>query len=193
MELKIGNLEIVSNLFNLISVFLARKNNIHTWWTGILGCVLFGLLFYESKLYADSILQIFFIITSIAGWINWKKGDLATDELPITRVNPKKLFITIFISAILTTTHGYLLHRYTDASYPFVDSAILMLSITAQFLLMERKLENWYFWILVNLIAVPLYYLKDLKLTSAIYLLFLFNAIWALISWKKILKQNEKI
>ncbi len=120
----IETLEIASNLFNLISVLLARKNSIHTWWTGIIGCILFGVLFFNSHLYADTILQIFFIGTSIVGWWSWNKRDKLLQELPITHVRPKNLVITAVIALVLTVTHGALLHYFTDASYPFIDSSI---------------------------------------------------------------------
>jgi nicotinamide mononucleotide transporter len=188
-----SNLEIASNIFNVVSVFLARKNNIHTWWTGIIACILFGILFFNSNLYADSLLQLFFIGTSVMGWRNWKSGSQQSTELPITRTNIKSLILIITISLFLTIIHGLLLRTFTNGSYPFIDSSILMLSITAQILLMGRKIENWYFWIVVNTISVPLYFIKDLKLTSFIYLIFLINAVWGLKAWKKILKSNEKI
>jgi len=179
-------LEIIANIFNLISVFLANRNSVHTWWIGIIGGVLYGVMFYEVKLYADVILQGFFILTNFYGWWAWLRGGDAREELPITRVALKSLILFAVLAVVLTGGHGFLLHRLTDASFPFIDSTILVLSIIAQFLLMRRKLESWVFWIIVDLIAVPLYAAKDLYLTSAVYFLFLLNAVWGLINWYRI-------
>lgn len=179
-------LEIVANLFNLVSVFLANRNSVHTWWIGIIGGVLYGVMFYEVKLYADVILQVFFILTNVYGWWAWLRGGTESEELPITRVGLKPLAMFAGLAIVLTAGHGFLLHSLTDASFPFIDSTILVLSIIAQFLLMRRKLESWIFWIAVDLIAVPLYAAKGLYLTSAIYFLFLLNAVWGLINWRRI-------
>lgn len=176
-------LEIFANLFNLISVFLANRNSVHTWWTGIIGGLLYGLMFFEVKLYADVILQIFFIMTNLYGWWAWLHGGTEHKELPITRVAPFQLLLFMVAAFVSTFGHGVLLHQFTDASFPFVDSTILVLSITAQFLLMRRTLESWLFWIIVDAIAVPLYAVKGLYLTSAIYFLFLLNAVWAIRHW----------
>lgn len=179
-------LEIFANLFNLISVFLANRNSVHTWWIGIIGGVLYGAMFYEVKLYADVILQVFFILTNLYGWWAWLHGGAEREELPITRVAVRQLLLFAVLAITLTAGHGFLLYRLTDASFPFIDSTILVLSIIAQFLLMRRKLESWIFWIIVDVIAVPLYSAKGLYLTSAIYFLFLINAVWGLINWIKI-------
>lgn len=191
-------LEIFANIFNLASVILANRNNFHTWWIGIIGGVLYGVMFYEVKLYADVILQIFFILTNIYGWWAWIYGSAEQKELPITRIDFKNLILFGASAIVLTAGHGFLLHSLTDASFPFVDSVILIFSIVAQFLLMRRKLESWCFWILVDLVAVPLYAAKELYLTSAIYFLFLINAVFGLLNWLKLwrveqLKLNEKV
>jgi nicotinamide mononucleotide transporter len=179
-------IEFFANLFNLLSVFLANRNSFHTWWTGIIGTILLGILFYEVKLYADVILQVFFILTGIWGWWNWRYGGRKKTELPITRVGWQQLFIFGILAVLLTIGHGSLLHTLTDASFPFIDSIILVCSIIAQFLLMKRKLESWYFWILVDSVAVPLYAAKELYLTSSIYSVFLILAIWGLLHWRRI-------
>lgn len=185
-------LEIFANISNLISVFLANRNSVHTWWTGIIGTILFGVLFFEVKLYADVILQIFFIITNFYGWWAWLYGGEKRRELPISRIYLSQLIIFTILAIIITIGHGYLLHSLTDASFPFIDSIVLVFSIIAQFLLMKRKLESWYFWILVDVVACPLYAAKGLYLTSAIYFLFLINAVLGLINWLKIWRLENK-
>lgn len=187
-------LEISANLFILVSVFLANRNSIHTWWTGIIATVLFGFLFFEVKLYADVTLQIFFTLTSFYGWWKWLNGGNEKQQLPISRVKIPILLIFTAVAVLLTFGYGFVLFNLTDASYPFIDSTVLFFSILAQFLLMERKLETWIFWIVVDLIAVPLFASKELYLTAVIYFAFLINAVWGLIHWIKIYRaQNEKI
>jgi len=186
-------LELFANSANLMSVILARKNNHNTWWIGIFGCVLYSILFFDVKLYADVILQFFFIGISLYGWWNWLHGGNNKKELPISSLTKIKLLQFALLSLSIGIAYGYLLYRLTDASLPFMDSAVLVFSILAQFLLMSRKRENWIFWIIVNLIAIPVYLYKGLILTAFIYMAFLVNAVWGLNTWNKLLNAHEKI
>src|SRR5215204_3448972 len=114
-------LEVFANIFNLISVILANRNSVHTWWIGIIGGVLYGVMFYEVKLYADVILQIFFVLTNLYGWWAWLHGGAEHEELPITRVAVNLLILFTLLAITLTVGHGFLLHQLTDASFPFID------------------------------------------------------------------------
>ncbi|MBC7685260.1 MAG: nicotinamide mononucleotide transporter, partial [Bdellovibrionales bacterium] len=160
----IGPLEITANVASAACILLAGRNNIHTWWTGIVGCTLFAVLFFQSNLYADVVLQVFFVVTGLVGWVQWMRGDKG-DTLPITNARVKTLVLIVPVAVVATAAYGALLHYYTKAYAPFVDSAVLVFSVVAQFLLMQRKVDNWPFWILVNTIAVPLYASRELYLT----------------------------
>src|SRR5690349_5381514 len=117
-------LEISANAFNLVSVYLAYKNSLHTWWTGIIAVSLFAALFLEVRLYADVTLQVYFLATSIYGWWNWIYGDHSKEELPITRISRIGLFLSAIGAAVVYAGYSYLLFSLTDASYPFIDSII---------------------------------------------------------------------
>lgn len=175
-----SSLEISANAVTAISILLAGRNSIHTWWTGIFGCILFGFLFYQTKLYADVTLQLFFVATSILGWWQWKRGKRA-QPLAITHAGSSLLAWAVAAGIAATIVYGALLHVFSNAYAPFIDSAILVFSIIAQLLLMQRKSETWIFWILVNSIAVPLYASRGLTLTSVLYAAYWINAI---ISWR---------
>ncbi len=180
----IGPLEIAANALTGAGIFLAGRNNIHTWWIGIIGCVLFGVLFYQTNLYADVVLQLFFIVSSGIGWRQWLKGHHGS-VLPITHANLGKLVLIVPAGIAVTAGYGALLHYYTNAYAPFLDSAVLVFSVVAQLLLMQRKVENWPFWILVNTIAVPLYASRELYLTSAVYGFYWINAIVSWVVWRR--------
>lgn len=184
----ISYLEWGANAVFVISVILAARNNINTWWTGIIGCILFAVLFYQFNLYADVTLMIFFIITSIYGWAYWgsKKQLHPIQRTPITSFS-----LFIFATLIATFVYGWILYSSTDAYAPFTDSMILMFSVLAQFLLMKRRLETWVCWLIVDTIAVPLYASRELYLTAFVYGLFWCNAWYGLYSWLKIYKQEN--
>lgn len=178
--------ELAANCVNLTSIVLATRNSIHTWWCGILGCTLLGYLFFESQLYADATLQLFFIGASALGWWQWLHHRGRRIDRPIARTTAKEYFLYLPTAAIVTLGYGWTLHSFTDAYAPYVDSLVLTLSVVAQLLLMSRRLETWIFWFAVNSIAIPLYASRDLWLTSAFYCLFWINAPVGFINWLRI-------
>lgn len=182
MSFQLG-LEIAANAFNAACILLAGRNNVNTWWTGIVGCCLFGWLFWITQLYADASLQAFFVVTGVIGWWNWKAGDHGK-ELPVRR-SPATLVLGGSAAALaVTAAYGFALLHYTDAFAPFWDSAVLAFSVFGQLLLMGRRLETWWCWLLVNTIAVPLYASRGLWLTSCLYVGFWINALVSLRHWQ---------
>lgn len=178
-------LEIAANAFTAVAIFLAGRNSVHTWWTGIIGCTLFGVLFAQSRLYADVVLQVFFVGTSLLGWWRWLHGGRGA-PLPVTHAGWRTLGWMAPAGLAATAVYGALLHHYTNAYAPFIDSAILVFSVIAQLLMMQRRIENWPVWLLVNTIAVPLYASRGLYLTSVLYGAFWVNAIVSWIWWRKL-------
>lgn len=186
--MQIDGLEVAANLFTAGAIVLAGRNSVHTWWTGIVGCTLFAVLFYQAALFADVVLQGFFVLTSAYGWWKWLRG-ASGSVLPITRMRPASLFWMVPAGLAATGAYGTLLYLYTRAFAPFADSAVLVFSIIAQFLMMQRRIENWAFWLLVNTIAVPLYYSRGLTITALLYAFFWINAVAAWLWWRKLAAQ----
>ena len=179
--------EIAANAANASSILLAALNSVHTWWVGIAGCLLFGWVFFSTKLYADVTLQIFFIVTSVLGWRNWLRGNSGT-PLPVRRTSPLPLAKLWLAGALVAAAYGGLLHRFTNAYAPFLDSVVLAFSVLGQLLLMRRRYESWWCWLLVNSIAVPLYLARGLTVTAFLYAAFWINAVVALGRWRKLIQ-----
>lgn len=177
--------EIAANAFNAASIFLAGRNSIHMWWTTIVGCVLFAYVFYVARLYADVTLQAFFIVTAVAGWWGWLHGNRGA-ELPVRYSRPALVAGAAAAGAVVAAAYGWLLYRFTDAYAPFLDSMVLAFSVVGQLLLIARRVENWWFWLLVNTIAVPLYASRGLYPTAVLYTAFWINAVVALQRWRKL-------
>jgi nicotinamide mononucleotide transporter len=185
-----GPLEIAANAAATAAILLAGRNSIHTWWTGIIGCTLFGVLFFQSKLYADVVLQVFFVLSSIVGWRQWLRGNGGLG-LAIAPADFRSLAWTIPAGLAATAGYGALLHFWTDAYAPFADSAVLVFSVIAQLLLMGRRIENWLFWLAVNSIAVPLYASRGLYLTAGLYGVYWVNAVVSWIWWRRFALQQD--
>lgn len=180
----ISPLEIAANAVMTVSIVLSGRNNVHSWWLGIVGCAMFATLFYGVNLYADVALQVFFIVTCIVGWLQWLRG-AGGAPLPITRARGTVLAWMAGIGVLATAGYGLMLQAYTNAYAPFIDSAVLMFSVVAQLLLMGRRLETWPFWLLVNSISVPLYATRGLYLTAVLYAAYWVNALASWYFWRR--------
>ena len=177
--------EIAANAFVAAAIILAGRNSIHTWWTGIIGCGIFTLVFFAARLYADVTLQAFFIVTGFVGWWRWLHGGHGT-ELPVRFSRPALLAGSTCAAAAVAAGYGWLLQRFTNAYAPFLDSVVLTFSVLGQLLMMERRVENWWCWLLVNTIAVPLYASRGLYVTAALYAAFFVNAAVSLVRWRSL-------
>lgn len=177
-----SNIEIFANVFTVICIVLAGRNSIHTWWTGIIGTIAFGVLFYQNQLYADVTLQAFFVVTGILGWIAWSSKK---QPLPIQFETTNNMIYWSALAAGFATVYAVILHYFTDAYAPGIDSFVLAFSILGQLTLMRRKVQSWYVWVGVNVLATPLFYSRELYLTSGLYAFFLIHAIYVSYTWSK--------
>lgn len=199
MFLGISYLEWSANLMTAVCILLAGRNNVHTWWTGIVACILFGALFYQANLYADVTLQAFFIVTGFIGWWNWvavnggmKFNVLFKEADQITKVSAATLYKYLGVAVLVAIGYGFLLHKFTNAYAPWIDSTVLTLSVVAQLLLMRRQLQNWPVWVAVNILSVPLYFSRELYLSAGLYALFLVNAIVSWRHWLNLFDEQER-
>ncbi len=177
-------LEIAANAVATLSIALAARNSLHTWWTGIVGSVFFGVLFMQSQLYADATLQVFFIATSAWGWRHWQAGNHGK-AAPVRRT-PRRALAALALAALaVTAAYGSLLKHWTDAYAPFTDSAVLAFSVVAQLLLMQRRVETWPTWLLVNTLSVPLFASRGLHLTAVLYAVYWCNAWYGWWRWRQ--------
>jgi len=177
--------EIAANVFNAASILLAGRNSVHTWWTGIVGCLLFGYVFFGAKLYADVTLQAFFVASCIVGWWRWV-GGVRKPELPVRHTSPSLAVLLGLAGIAVATGYGLLLRTFTDAYSPFLDSFVLAFSVLGQLLMIERRVESWWCWLLVNTVAVPLFFSRGLYPTAILYVGFWINAIVSLRHWQKL-------
>jgi nicotinamide mononucleotide transporter len=175
-------IEIAGVAFALASVVLTVRQHIACWPTGIVNALLFMVMFWGAKLYADVVLQLVYVVLSIYGWWYWL-SPTDTGHVPITRVRPVEAGALALVWALVTVTWGTALSRYTDAALPYWDSCTVAMSLVAQWLLSRKILENWIVWITADVLMVGIYYAKELYLTSALYLLFTGLATAGLVQW----------
>jgi nicotinamide mononucleotide transporter len=181
--------EITANALNTLSILLAGRNSVHTWWTGILGCVAFMWVFYHTQFYADVTLQVFFVGSSAVGWWRWRR---TKDHPPLpVRFTRSATIGGLTVAGVVTTlAHGWLLHRFTNAYAPFLESVVLAFSVIGTFLLIGRRVESWWCWLIVNTVAVPLFASRGLYLTAGLYAVYWVNAVVSLRHWHRLARKN---
>jgi nicotinamide mononucleotide transporter len=179
-----GLLEWSCNLTSLACVILAARNHVLTWLFGIISCVLFTYFFMTAKLYAEAVLQLFFIATSLWGWWHWSE-QTTKPAAPIQAIVVRSTVLSILIAVGMGILYALGLQQFTDAASPWVDSQILTLSILAQWWLMQRKIATWPLWLIVNSLSVPLYFSREFYVSSVFYSLYWCMAIIAYFNWRK--------
>jgi len=182
-------LEAVAVLLGLMSVWYAKKANILVYPTGIVSVLIYVYLCYYAGLYADMGINFFYFVVSIYGWYKWTRKDASDSELPITRCTTAQHLTGVVASIFFFLVLQYVLRHYTDSTVPYVDSFTTAIFIVGMGLMALKKIENWIYWIIGDVVSIPLYFHKDLVLTSFQYLIFLILAILGYLEWQRKLKQ----
>lgn len=186
-----GILEWFGVFTGLLCVWLAAKNNIWNWPIAIISVIIYIFIFFESKLYADMGLQVYFFVMNIYGWYYWsRQKDNPSLQRPVSLISKKEILLSIIGVAVFTVGLGFLLHKNTDASFPFVDSFCTACSLIAQVFLARRVLHNWLIWIFVDIIYVGVYFSKDLYATGLMYALYVFIATMGYLDWRKVYREQ---
>jgi nicotinamide mononucleotide transporter len=180
-------LEIAAMLTGLAGVWLTMRQNIWCFPIGIVNVVLYAWLFFSPgiRLYADALLQCIYVLLLIYGWIRWKENEKYFERTIPLKIDSKSLSKIFLINIAATILLAGFLQKYTNASYPWLDSALTCLSLSAQWMIAKKYIENWIVWIVVDLAYLPLYLSKNLPLTAILYTLFLLMAFKGYQEWKK--------
>ena len=147
--------------------------------------VLYARIFYDYQLYSDALLQVYFFLIQFYGLYYWLRGRADDGRIIVEYLPGRQYVIYLGIALAGWLTLSTLMNSFTDASYPYWDGAIAALSVLAQFLLSRRHIESWYLWIVVDLLAIGLFYTRGLQPTAALYGVFLVLATIGLFQWIK--------
>jgi nicotinamide mononucleotide transporter len=186
-----SSIEIVAAIFGVVSVFLSVRQNIWSWPTAIVNVGLYIIVFYESKLYADTGLQVVYVVLNAYGWYHWLYGGKNRTELPVTRTSPRLWLLLVSIGAAGAAVIGTLLSRNTDAALPYIDAGTTSTSLVAQWMMTRKLLENWIIWVAVDVVYIGMYIYKSLYVTAVLYLIFLILSAMGFVQWRKSLKERE--
>jgi nicotinamide mononucleotide transporter len=179
-------IEIVAVLFGIANILLIIRRSVWNFPVAIVMVSLYFVIFRDAKLYSDAGLQVFFAIVNLYGWWSWNRNKADAGEVVVRRLPALAYGLCIIGSVAAIWGWGAFMGSYTGTSYPYWDASVAMLSVTGQILMARRFVENWHYWIVVNLISIPLYVTKELYLTAGLYGVFLVLAIAGLIEWRKV-------
>lgn len=183
-------LEVAGVISGLLCVYLAAKNIIWNWPLAIISVAIYIFIFYDSHLFADMGLQVYFLAINIYGWYFWSKKSSSATKAPVASIKQREVILSALAVVIFTFLLGSILYNHTIASYPYLDSFCTACSIVAQFFMARKVLQNWLLWIFVDIIYVGIYIFKDLHLTAAMYAIYIVIALIGYVDWKKEFKKQ---
>ena len=177
--------ELLGSVLSFIYLYLSVKQKSSLWIFGFLCSLLYMVVFFQSKFYADMTLQVYYLVVSVYGWINWKFGKTkAGKEILITHT-PKKIVPILIIIAVAIYFAYYFVLRQTDSPLPRADSLTTALSIVATWMLAKKYIEYWLVFVFVDGLSAGLYFYKDLYPTAILFVVYTVMAVVGYYQWRK--------
>jgi nicotinamide mononucleotide transporter len=176
--------ELVAALITVASIWLATRENVWYYPTGLASVLLYAWVFFEARLYAETALQFVWLVLMLYGWYEWLHGGANKSELPVTRT-PRRAWLAVAIGGLAATAIIVAIQRrYTNNPAPLVDSSIAAWSIVAQWMTARKWIENWLLWIVINVVAVALYIDRRLWPTAGLYVVLFVLGIEGYRKWR---------
>lgn len=177
-------LEYAGVAFGIIYVLLASRSNIWCWLAGIISSAIYIYINVTHQLFQDAILQTYYVVAGFYGWWLWSKKGNAEEVITINSLSLQQNLKLIFFGVLLVPVFGFAFAKLGN-SLSYFDSAVTIFSFIATWMTAKKILENWLFWIVIDLVAAVMYFIKHLELTSALYVFFAVIAAYGYFEWKK--------
>lgn len=178
-------IEITGTILSLIYLFLSVKQNVWLWFFGFASAILYAIVFFQSKFYADMSLQFYYMAVSVYGFWNWKFGARQENSvLPVVSVKKKQIIPLLLIAIAVGMAYYFVLSRFTDSDVAVADSTTTALSIVATWMLAKKIREHWLVWIFVDAFSCLLYIYKGLYFTAGLFIVYTIMAIVGYKQWK---------
>ena len=187
--------ELIGTILYLWSVWLISKRRVLTWPVGIVSVLLYMALFYQIRLYSDALEQVYYLGASVYGWWMWNKSPKDDGQITdVTYSARRGAMVWIVVTAVVSALTGVLMSRIhlllpaifpEAASFPYLDALTTLMSFSAMWLMAQKKIESWIYWIIVDVIGIWLYFVKDVKFISLLYVMLLMMAINGFRMWNR--------
>ncbi|WP_431125169.1 nicotinamide riboside transporter PnuC [Flagellimonas flava] len=187
-------LELISVVFALLSVWYSKRENILVYPTGIVGTGIAAYILLFYGLLGDMLINTYYFIMSIVGWYLWTRKVDETHFVPITKTtkNEKKWSVLLFVGTLIFVSIVYTAADKFNVWTAYVDTITTAIFFVGMWLMAKKKLENWVYWIIGDVITVPLYWYKGLIFSSLLYFLLTIIAIYGYKAWKKNLGKSPQ-
>ena len=183
-------LELIAVVAAIAYLLLAIRQNIWCWLFAGISTAIYVYLFFDARLYMESVLNLFYFAMAIYGWSVWYFGRSGDEELPVSVWGRDVHGIAIATIVSASIVSGYLLARYSDAVYPYVDSMTTWGAIWATFLVARKVLENWWYWLVIDAASIVIYWSRDLQLTALLFVVYVVMIPFGLIAWRRSLREQ---
>jgi len=189
------SLELIAVFFGLLSVWFSKNNNVLVYPTGIINTSIFVYLLVKWELLGDMVINIYYFLMSIYGWYYWTRKSNNQEYTPITKINELdiKIILIIIISSTLFVSYLYSFFDKWSGLVSYIDIFTTAIFFAGMWLMARRKIESWFFWILGDVISVPLYFVKGLAFSSFQYIIFTLIAVAGYYKWKSIYNNKKRI
>jgi nicotinamide mononucleotide transporter len=164
---------------------LAIRENIWCWLCAGISTAIYVWLFVEARLYMESALNVFYFAMAIYGWYVWYTGRTDGHKRPVVRWPLSAHATAIVVVIALSLASGYVLSTRTNAAFPYIDSATTWSAIWATFLVARKVLENWWYWLVIDIASVFIYWSRDLDLTAGLFVVYVIMIPFGIVSWTR--------
>lgn len=182
---QISEVELAAVLLAIGYLLLAIRQNIWCWFCAAISTAIYVVLFAQANLYMESLLNVFYFGMAIYGWRVWTHGRAGQRELPVARWSLNTHVIALTVIVVLSLATGFLLERRTDAAFPYVDSLTTYAAIWATYLVVRKVLENWWYWLVIDLMSIVIYWSRDLELTAFLFVVYVILIPFGLAAWTR--------
>ena len=178
-------LEATAVVAAILYLLLAIRENIWCWLFAGISTVIYVYLFVVARLYMESALNVFYFAMAIYGFSVWYRGRTPDRELPVTTWPVRAHTQAIVVIVAISLASGYLLSRFTHAEFSYIDSLTTWSAIWATFLVARKVLENWWYWLVIDIASIFIYWSRDLELTALLFVVYVIMIPFGLISWTR--------
>jgi len=181
-------LEVVAVVTAILYLVLAVRENKWCWLFGFISTAIYVYLFYHVSLLSESLLNFYYLIMAVYGWIQWNKKDPVT-QVKITRLRHSTHIKVGLTCAVLTPIIGYFMQKL-GASFPYIDAFVAILAVAATLMTAKKIFENWHYWLVVDVISIYLFWQKEMYLTALLFVVYIVLIFVGIRHWKRLMKNN---
>lgn len=184
-------LQVIGTTLGLLYLYLEYKANIWLWLIGLLMPLVHGILYFQKGLYADAMMNVYYVLAGLYGWIVWKNNRPQGKPMPISNTPWKVAAALLLVYAVLHIGLFCFLYYCTDSKVPILDSFTTALSMVAMWMLSRKYVEQWLVWLVVDAVTVGLYFYKGIPITGGLYLVYCTLAVAGYFRWRRMMRENE--